>query len=200
MNKWSVPIIVVLLALAALGGYRFGRQPQTAPAFHDIRITPPRDLVALIAPQNPSVRKIAEGFRSYDEAYAYVSDQIRFVPFAPPGPVDKTIAYGYGSCLGKAALLCSLYRAMGMPAEDARLVMGIVMTPQGPADHVWVDLEHGGRCLQQDPSGMLGRFAFDQFPDNRYVEYYVVKESCCFNENGFALVSQLNRLRGSTPD
>jgi len=69
------------------------------------------------------------------------------------------------------------------------------MTPQGPADHVWLDLEHQGRCLQQDPSGMLGRFDFHAFPENRYVENYVLKESFAFNEEGFAVVSQLNRFR-----
>jgi len=195
MNRFVIAIVIVSLTLAVFGGYHYGRAQQKVPVFHDIRINTPHSLIKLISPKHPSVKKLAARFRNYGEAYDYVSDQIRFVPFVPPGPVDKTIEHGVGSCLGKAALLCSLYRAMGMPADQARLVMGIVMTPQGPADHVWIDMEHDGRCLQQDPSGMLGSFAFDAFPDNRYVESFVFNESFCFNEQGFAIVSQLNRHR-----
>jgi transglutaminase-like putative cysteine protease len=105
------------------------------------------------------------------------------------------LAYRTGSCLGKSALLASIYRAMGMPSEDVRLVMGMVITPQGLAEHVWLDLELQGQCLQQDPSGMLGQFDPGEFPGNRYVETYVMKETFCFNDRDFAVVSQLNRFK-----
>lgn len=201
------PFLILLVIVGALsGGFIIGRwtqlktasaaqSPVVPPSFHDMRINPVADYVGLIDPDHPEIIKHTRQFRSYEDAYRFVNDQIRFAPFVPPGPVNKTLEYRTGSCLGKAALLCSFYRAMGMPSSDVRLVMGLVMTQEGPSDHVWLDLEHKGKDLQQDPSGMLGRFAFNEFPGNRYVDSYVVKESFCFNDNHFALVSQLNRFR-----
>jgi len=193
-------ILCAVIPLSLAGGYLLRGvvspvTPAPAPEFHDLRVNPIGDYVALMQPEHPEIMRHAGRFASFEEAYRFVSDEIRFAPFVPPGPVHKTLEYGVGSCLGKAALLASLYRAMGMPAGNVRMVMGVVMTPQGPADHVWLDLEHQGRCLQQDPSGMLGRFDFHAFPENRYVENYVLKESFAFNEEGFAVVSQLNRFR-----
>lgn len=198
--KRLLPILCLLVPLSLSGGYLLrdvlasGASPAT-PDFHDMRVNPITDYVELMQPGHPQIVQLAKRFNSFEEAYNFVSDEISFAPFVPPGPVDKTLEYGVGSCLGKAALLASIYRAMGMPSENVRMVMGVVMTPQGPADHVWLDLEHQGKCLQQDPSGMLGRFDFHAFPENRYVESYVLKESFAFNDEGFAVVSQLNRFR-----
>lgn len=197
------------VAICALGlGFLAGMQvppretEETGPVpairqFADMRVNPTQDYVELIDPVHPEIVKLARQLDNFQAAYRFVNEEIRFAPFVPPGPVDKTLSFRTGSCLGKAALLASLYRAMGMPSEDVRLVMGLVMTPDGPADHVWLDLEHQGTCLQQDPSGMLGRFAFHEFPGNRYVDSYVMKESFCFNDSDFAVVSQLNRYRAT---
>jgi len=206
--KFALPLILLAICGSVAGGFLLGRltPPATAsaavareqtPSFHDLRINPTVDYVELIDANRPEIIKQAKQFRTYEDAYRFVSEEIRFAPFVPPGPVEKTLEYRTGSCLGKAALLGSLYRAMGMPRSDLRLIMGLVMTPEGPADHVWIDLEHQGKCLQQDPSGMLGRFGFDDFPGNRYVDTYVVKETFCFNDSDFAVVSQLNRFRES---
>ena len=165
------------------------------PVFHDIRVNTIDSFVDLIEPDDPDVVKLARQFKTFEEAYAFVSQKIRFVPYVPPGPVRETLKHGVGSCLGKAVLLCSLYRAMGIGQEDVRVVVGIVVTEGGLADHVWVDLEKDGRCLQQDPSGMLGQFGFYDFPGNRYVNRFVMKEIFCFNETQFAIISQLNRMR-----
>ena len=208
MRRMRTFLTLVLPAIlcSILAGFLLGRKvppPSVAPpiqqarqpAFHDMRINPTTDYVGLIDPDHPHIIQQARQFRSYEDAYRFVSEKINFAPFVPPGPVDKTLTYSTGSCLGKAALLCSFYRAMGMPADDVRLVMGLVMTPAGLADHVWIDLEHDGRDLQQDPSGFLGDFAYHEFPDNRYVDTYVIKEMFCFNDSDFAVVSQLNRFR-----
>lgn len=202
----NILLLPAVITLALLTGFILGQTdllpsgnvlagsvPQ--PTFHDLRVNPASDFVELIDPRDPEIRKLASRFDSFEAAYNFVQNDIRFAPFVPPGPVSATLKYGVGSCLGKAALLASLYRAMGMPQEDLRLVMGIVITPQGESDHVWLDLENKGRCLQQDPSGMLGRFAFDAFPGTAYVDNYVMKETFAFNDGGFALVSQLNRFR-----
>lgn len=201
MKKVLLPLLLISATLAA--GFFFDRQAppavdQASPEFHDMRINPVADYVQLIDPDDAEILQLARRLGTPERAYRYVHDEIRFAPFVPPGPVAETLRHGVGSCLGKSAVLASLYRAMGMPATNVRMVMGIVMTPQGPADHVWLDLEHEGRCLQQDPSGMLGEFDFYAFPGNRYVDTYVVKESFVFNDNGFAVVSQLNRFRNGS--
>ena len=207
--KLKLPIILLSLGLTLAAGFLCGRltdaevasaaTQQSDPAdFHDLRINPTGDYVGLIDPDHPDITRLARQLGTYENAYRFVSNEVRFAPFVPPGPVDKTLEHRTGSCLGKAALLASLYRAMGMPSDEVRLVVGLVSTPNGLADHVWVDLEHRGSCLQQDPSGLLGRFGFDEFPGNRYVDTYVVKENFCFNDRDFAVVSQLNRFRDGT--
>jgi len=197
MKKHTL-VLLLLVPVAAATGFLLRPGPPETPVFHDLRVNPIHDYVNLIEPEDPDIVALARQFSSFEEAYRFVRDQIAFAPFVPPGPVSETLKHRMGSCLGKAALLCSLYRAMGMPAEDLRIVMGLVVVSGGTADHVWIDLEFEGRCLQQDPSGMLGSFAFNQFPGTRYVQTYVMKETVCFNESGFAVVSQLNRFRDET--
>jgi transglutaminase-like putative cysteine protease len=192
----SIPLaFVVGLLLDEVTETSLASPPAPPPVFHDLRVNPVSQYVELIDPHHPDIVALAEKFPTFDAAYRFISTEIAFAPYAPPGPVEKTLAYRTGSCLGKAALLASIYRAMGMPSEDVRLVMGMVITPQGLAEHVWLDLEDRGTCLQQDPSGMLGQFGYDEFPDNRYVEKFVMKEAFCFNDRDFAVVSQLNRFR-----
>lgn len=195
----------ILLSLAA--GYLLNEAIPSAPAvsisttpeisdadFHDIRINSVESFPSLIEPDDPDVVKLAKRFSCYEEAYDFVSNEIKFSPFVPSGPVAGTLKHKTGSCIGKATLLASLYRAMGMPAKDVRIIMGIVVTDQGMADHVWLDLEVDGKCLQQDPSGMIGNFAFADFSGKRYSATYAMKETFCFNESDFAVVSQRNNM------
>jgi len=188
-------ILVTAASFSLIAGYLLRAAYHPVPDFHDLRINPVQTYVELIDPDDPAVVELAGRFATFQEAYNFVSDEIAFAPFVPPGPVAETLNHGMGSCLGKAVLLCSLYRAMGLPVEDARVVMGLVVTAEGTADHVWIDMEYEGRCLQQDPSGMLGRFGFYDFPGTSYVQRFVMKETFCFNEAGLAIVSQLNRFR-----
>ncbi|MGE5247710.1 MAG: hypothetical protein ACM3L8_05130, partial [Verrucomicrobiota bacterium] len=66
-------------------------------------------------------------------------------------------------------------------------------------DHAWVDLEYGGMCLQQDVSGFLGDFGFAQFAGQAFSQAFVYQEYYCFNDEGFAVVSQLNRFGSDFP-
>jgi transglutaminase-like putative cysteine protease len=188
-------ILVIVILFAAASGFALGEALRREASFHDLRVNTIDSYVDLIDGDDPEIRRLASQLRTPEEAYRFVCDEITFVPFAPPGPVAASLKHRMGSCLGKAALLCSLYRAMGIPARDLRIVMGIVITPAGQADHVWIDMEHRGRCLQQDPSGMLGRFDFAAFPGASYADTFVMKETLCFNEKGLAIVSQRNRMR-----
>lgn len=176
----------------AAGVYVGTRGANARPSFHDMRVNHVADLTGLVDPGDPAVRALAERLGVPEAAYAYVRDRIRYEPGASAGRPGDVIRDGYASCLGKATLLCSLYRSMGIPPADVRIVTGDVLLPDGPADHAWIDLEYGGVCLQQDPSGFLGKFEFGQFRGRAFSRTFVFEEDFCFNEEGFAVVSPLN--------
>ena len=136
------------------------------------------------------------------EAYNAIRSQIvwHFVASQPPGSPGETLGAGSGGCLAKATLLCSLYRAMGMPATAVRVITGNVVIADYMTDHAWLDLEYKGACLQQDPSGLLGSFGFEQFPGMEFSQAFVREEDFCFNDKGFAVVSQLNLLKNGLPE
>jgi hypothetical protein len=93
-------------------------------AFLDFRTNPIDSYIDLIEPEDPDVAKLAKQFKSYEAAYRIVADEIKFVPFVPCGPVSATLKHGVGSCIGTAALLCSLNRATGLPQEAAWIDLG----------------------------------------------------------------------------
>ena len=193
-------ILVCLTGVLAVGvfttGYLFrDREARTRPTFHDMRVNRIPDLVSLVDPDDPAVRSLAERLGTPEAAYAYVRDRIRYEPMVPGTPPGEILRAGAGSCLGKATLLCSIYRAMGIPASDVRLIVGNIALPDRIIDHAWIDLEYRGGCLQQDPSGLLGIFEFGKFPGMEFTRYFVQEENYCFNDEGFAVISQLNRFK-----
>jgi len=193
-------LLVCLAGVLAVGifaaGYRFrDHEARTRPAFHDMRVNRIPDLVSLVDPDDPAVRSLAERLGTPEAAYAHVRDRIRYEPMVPCASPGEILREGAGSCLGKATLLCSIYRAMGIPANNVRLIVGNVALPDRLIDHAWIDLEYKGTCLQQDPSGLLGVFEFRQFKGMEFTRYFVQEENFCFNDKGFAVISQLNRFR-----
>ena len=193
-------LLVCLAGVLAAGifaaGYLFrDHEAKTRPAFHDMRVNRIPDLVSLVDPDDPAVRSLAERLGTPEAAYAHVRDRIRYEPMVPCASPGEILRAGAGSCLGKATLLCSIYRAMGIPASDVRLIVGNIALPDRLIDHVWIDLEYKGGCLQQDPSGLLGVFEFGQFRGMEFTRYFVQEENYCFNDEGFAVISQLNRFR-----
>ncbi len=193
-------LAVVLAAGAFAAGIHVGgRGAKGRPSFHDMRVNHVSDLTALVDPGDPAVRSLAERLGAPEAAYAYVRDRVLYEPGVPAVLPGRTIRDGASSCLGKATLLCSLYRAMGIPADNVRVVTGSVVHPDGVADHAWIDLEYKGACLQQDPSGFMGIFDFAQFAEHAFTRSFVHEEDYCFNDEGFAVVSQLNRFRNGFP-
>lgn len=176
-------------------GSRLGDASAPAPSFHDFRVNHPGDYSGLVAPEEPAVAELAGRLGSLEAAYRHVRDAIAFEPMRATGTPTETLSAGRASCLGKAALLASLYRALGLPAADVRVVVGQVPYGGGFIEHAWVDMEYGGLCLQQDPTDLLGTHAFGRFPGQRFVDEFVSRELFCFNDEGFAAVSQLNRMR-----
>ena len=193
-------VLAVLPVAVAAGAFAAvllvgGRGDRSRPSFHDMRVNHIADMVSLVDPGDPAVRALAVRLGTPEAAYAYVRDRVRYAPMTRALRPADILRDGAASCLGKATLLCSLYRAMGIPADNVRVITGNVALPEGLADHAWLDLEYGGACLQQDPSGFLGTFGFSQFPDLAFTDTYVDEEDYCFNDAGFAVVSQLNRFR-----
>jgi hypothetical protein len=156
----------------------------------------PDDIRDLITPDDHAVRKLAAELQTPQNAFLHVRDHITFDPSLPSGSAGEVIAEGRASCLGKAVLLCSLYRAMGIPASDVRIVTGELAYPDAIIDHTWVDMEYEGTCYQQDTTDLLGTFSFDRFKGMEYVRTYVRKEGYAFNDVDFVIVSRLNLLKG----
>lgn len=196
---WRALLVCLAGVLAAgmfAAGYLFrDREARTYPAFHDMRVNHIPDLVSLVDPDDPAIRSLAERLGTPEAAYAFVRDRIRYEPMVPCASPGEILREGVGSCLGKATLLCSIYRAMGIPASDIRLIVGNIALPDRLIDHAWIDLEYKGGCLQQDPSGLLGAFEFAQFRGMEFSRHFVQEENYCFNDEGFAVISQLNRFR-----
>ncbi|HEY5999700.1 MAG TPA: transglutaminase-like domain-containing protein [bacterium] len=185
----------VTLALGVALGNRLGGAEPAPPAFHQMRVNHPRDYSALVTPEAPAVADLARRLGSLEAAYGFVRDEIAFEPMRATGPPEETLAAGRASCLGKAALLASLYRALGVPSAGVRVVVGQIPAPDGLVEHAWIDMEYGDRCLQQDATDLLGVHEFAAFPGQRFVDVFVSRELFCFNDEGFAAVSQLNRMR-----
>jgi transglutaminase-like putative cysteine protease len=143
------------------------------------------------------IRTLAKSLGSYENAYLYVRDKIENDASIPALPAGDILEEGRASCFGKAIVLCSLYRTMGKPASDVRIVIGEADLPSGGFDHAWIELEHNGKCLQQDTTNVLGQFDFGQFHNTKYVETFIRDEEFVLNDKSFAIVSQLNRLKGS---
>lgn len=203
-NKMQRPGYRWLTAAAALLVFAFGCGYITGKggwpvsiSFHDMLVNNPREFTSLITPFDKRIRSLADSLGSYESAYIYVRDRIENDPSVAALPAGDIIAEGRASCFGKAIVLCSLYRALGKPASDVRVVIGEADLPTGGFDHAWIELENNGQCLQQDTTNILGHFAFGQFVGTKYVETFISDEEFVLNDKRFAIVSQLNRLKGT---
>jgi hypothetical protein len=187
------------ITVAFCCGFFAGSRKKPAPvSFHDMIVEHPHSLSGLVTPKNWRVRELADELKTPENAYAYVRDRIAFDPSLPALPAGSIITEKKASCMGKAALLCSLYRAMGVPADKVRIVTGEVVGPPGSIiDHAWVYLDYNGKCLQQDTTSLLGTFTFDQFQGTAYTNAFIQEEGYAFNDKGFALISRLNMMKGA---
>src|SRR6185369_14999560 len=186
-----------LILTVFLAGYSLGDKDPPPPSFHDMIVNHADDLSSLVTPDDKRVKALARELKTPQNAYLYLRDSVAFDPSLPALPAGEVAEQKRASCLGKAVLLCSLYRAMGMNSGEVRIVTGEVEAGQGILDHAWVELEHEGRCLQQDSTDLLGRFSFDQFQGMAYTNAFIRRESYAFNDKGFAVISRLNMMKGS---
>lgn len=163
--------------------------------FENVEIIAPDQYVDLVTPGNKEVIRIAERVQDPVKAYYYVRDFISFNPSMVTNKPEITINLREGNCLSKAVLLVSLYRALGIPESQVRIVIGELHNDKMPIQHAWVEVKYNGIWLQQDPTDLIGLFEFDQFKDRDYFSNFVRVENYCFNDTGFAVVSQRNRFR-----
>jgi hypothetical protein len=188
-------LIVAGVSIIFSTGFILGEKIATRSLdFADMRVNHALDYKRLIDHFSPEITALAETLQTPEEAYQFVRDEIRYEPWRLVERPSDTIREGAGSCLGKAVLLCSLYRAMGVEPESTFVVTGQVASEEGTVEHAWVNLVHEGKYYQQDPSSLLGHFDFDDFPEKKYTRSFIHEEKYCFNDRGFAVVSQLNRM------
>jgi hypothetical protein len=189
--------VVLLMALTFVAGYTLGDMDPPPPSFHDMIVNHADGLSSLVTPKDRRIRSLANELKTPRNAYIYLRDSVAFDPSLPSMPAGEIADQKRASCLGKAVLLSSLYLAMGMTSNEVRVVTGEVEAGQGILDHAWVELEHEGRCLQQDSTDLLGRFSFDQFQGMAYTNAFIKRELYAFNDKGFAVISRLNMMKGS---
>jgi len=195
MRNMVVVIAAVLLSFAC--GFAAGGMKRSTPSsFHDVIVNDPLELSRLITPKDSRIKALAAELKTPENAYRFVQERIINDASDPALPAGEMLAAGKASCLGKAILLCSLYRAMGIPASDVRVIAGEVDIPGRIIDHAWLEMEYRGKCIQQDVSNVLGTFTFDQFNESAYVQVFIRDEEFVFNDKHFAIVSQLNRMKG----
>lgn len=197
MRKTALWLLVVLISFGC--GFAAGSMKYHAPlSFHDVIVNDPRALVRLITPNDKRIKRKAAELKTPENAYLFVRDKIINDASLPALPAGDMLAEGKASCIGKAILLCSLYRAMGIPASDVRVIAGEVDVPGSIIDHAWLEIEYQGKDIQQDASNVLGTFSFDQFQESTYIQVFIRDEEYVFNDKQFAIVSQLNRMKGGT--
>lgn len=173
----------------------FSKSSKKELKFENVEIIAPDQYVDLVTPGNKEVIRIAERVQDPVKAYYYVRDFISFNPSMVTNKPEITINLREGNCLSKAVLLVSLYRALGIPESQVRIVIGELHNDKMPIQHAWVEVKYNGIWLQQDPTDLIGLFEFDQFKDRDYFSNFVRVENYCFNDTGFAVVSQRNRFR-----
>jgi hypothetical protein len=196
MRKSALMIAAVIIAFGC--GFATGSVKRQVPlSFHDVIVNDPREMVRLITPDDKRIRRLAAELKTPENAYTFVRDRIINDASLPALPAGDMLEAGKASCMGKAILLCSLYRALGLPASDVRVIAGEVDVPGSIIDHAWLEMEYKGKNIQQDASNLLGTFGFGQFEESTYVQVFIRDEEYVFNDRQFAIVSQLNRMKGS---
>jgi hypothetical protein len=106
-----------------------------------------------IQPENTAVQLVAGQLGSVEECYYWVAQNIKYVPDYSLGAAEywlypsQTIQRKKGDCEDFAILLCSLIRAKGTPAEEARVVAGLVPSDGEFVGHAWVELWYQGTWL-----------------------------------------------------
>jgi len=124
-----------------------GREPPTSALSHSpaypTRAPAIHRLIARVAPPHLAEREKAE------RLFAWVRAHIKVEPRAGLPRVLETLSARAGDCNEQSALLTSLYRAAGLPAEQ---VFGLIALGDHAGYHAWVRVWLDGRWLELDPA------------------------------------------------
>jgi len=113
----------------------------------------PENPQRFIQPDCPTIQQLASQLDSIEDAYYWVAQNIFYVPDSSLGSSEvwlypsQTIQRKKGDCEDFAILLCSLIRAKGTPAEEVRVVAGLVPSDGELVGHAWVELWYQGTWL-----------------------------------------------------
>ncbi len=188
--------ILFMLSLIFISGlYLIKERKSKINSFEGIMAINPQEYQSLIDPDNSMLKPVLKKIKSVKEAYYFVRDFIDYFPMVADASVDFTLENRVGSCIGKAVLLASLYRALGVEDKDLRIVTGEIRLKNDFIEHAWVEIKINNCWYQQDTTNLIGKFDFDEFPDRLYSKSFCQKEGFCFNQTGFAVISQLNLMR-----
>jgi transglutaminase-like putative cysteine protease len=127
-------------------------------ALPELPSTYPENPQRFIQPWDSQVQSIAAELSDAEDCYYWVAQNIRYVPDYSLGSDEvwlypsQTISLGRGDCEDFAILLCSLIRAVGIPASEVRVVAGTIPSDGDNVGHAWVELWYGGQWLPLEPS------------------------------------------------
>ena len=149
IKKIVLPLIIALLLVCLVF---FFYQGDTKPEYK-YELVLPENPQQYIQPENTAVQERAGQLGSVENCYYWVSSNIFYRPDDSLGSSEywlypsETLALKKGDCEDFAILLCSLIRAKGTPAEEVRVVAGLVPTNGDIAGHAWVELKYQGKWL-----------------------------------------------------
>lgn len=113
---------------------------------YEYEIVYPENPQQYIQPENTVVQQLAGQLGAVEDCYYWVAQNIKYVPDYSLGSAEywlypsQTIQRKRGDCEDFAILLCSLIRAKGTPAEEVRVVAGLVPSDGELVGHAWVEL------------------------------------------------------------
>lgn len=197
MNKTRISfIIAAVLVFFVVGSFAISRKNNSKNhRFDNLLVITPSDYMGLITPGHKDIKALAQRLKTPVNLYYFVRDFIAFEPSLSTLTAEKTLENRTGNCLSKSVLLCSLYKSLDIPDENLRIIVGEINYKDTTVEHAWVEVKHDGIWLQQDTTDLLGRFEFADFPGRSYSKSFGHREGFCFNSSGFAVVSQMNRMR-----
>jgi hypothetical protein len=137
------------------------------------------DLVARI-PQGPDSLRLRI-------LHLLVHESIRYERTYFPGTPGEILSRGSGDCKAFAQVFCAGARRLGVPA---RVVHGLLASPDGYYAHAWVTVKTAAGWQEWDPTSS------EPFPDARYLRFTVPREASSAFDGELAIFS-LDSIRVS---
>lgn len=112
--------------------------------------------------------------------HALVHGAIRYQRTYFPGTPGEILTRGSGDCKAYAQVFCAAARRLGFPAK---VVHGLLASPDGYYAHAWVTVRTGGIWHDWDPTSSVAS------PDARYLRFSAPKEASGVFDGELAIFS-----------